>query len=135
MNIPLLLLALATFATGTAENIVIGILPEVASGLGVSIGLAGQLTAVFSVTFALAAPAALQLTGRIDRKPLLSLALCLFVVSNLAAAASPAYGVLLAARCSLPASAWRRPAPLPAWSRPCWRRRLFHGRGEGAQSA
>ncbi len=104
MNIPLLLLALATFVTGTAENIVIGILPEVASGLGVSIGLAGQLTAVFSVTFALAAPAALQLTARIDRKPLLSLALCLFVVSNLAAAASPAYGVLVAARIGMAAA-------------------------------
>lgn len=45
MNIALLLLALTTFTTGTAENIVIGILPDVASGLGVSVGFAGQLTA------------------------------------------------------------------------------------------
>lgn len=104
MNIPLLLLALATFATGTAENIVIGILPDVASGVDVSIGIAGQLTAVFSVTFALAAPAALLLTARFERKSLLLLALGLFVVSNMAAAVSHTYGVLVAARIGMAAA-------------------------------
>ncbi|MGF6172901.1 MFS transporter [Ensifer sp. 4252] len=104
MNIPLLLVALATFATGTAENIVIGILPDVASGLGVSTGLAGQLTSVFSVTFALAAPAALLLTARLGRKTLLLLALGLFVASNLLAAASLNYGVLVAARIGMAAA-------------------------------
>ncbi|KOF19835.1 MFS transporter [Ensifer adhaerens] len=104
MNIPLLLLALATFATGTAENIVIGILPDVASGLGVSIGLAGQLTSVFSVTFALTAPAALLLTARLERKTLLLLALVLFIASNVLAAASPNYGVLVAARIGMAAA-------------------------------
>lgn len=104
MNIPLLLLALATFATGTAENIVIGILPDVASGLDVSIGLAGQLTAVFSVTFALTAPMALLLTARLERRTLLLQALGLFVASNVLAAASPAYGVLVAARIGMAAA-------------------------------
>ncbi|CAN7158715.1 MULTISPECIES: MFS transporter [Ensifer] len=104
MNIPLLLLALATFATGTAENLVIGILPDVASGLGVSIGLAGQLTSVFSVTFALAAPAALMLTARLERRTLLLVTLGLFITSNVVAAASPNYGVLVAARIGMAAA-------------------------------
>ena len=42
MDLRIFLLALATFATGTAENIVIGILPDVASGLDISIGLASN---------------------------------------------------------------------------------------------
>ncbi|OOG68267.1 hypothetical protein B0E45_18270 [Sinorhizobium sp. A49] len=48
---PLLHLALTTFATGTAENIVTGILPDAASGPGISIGLAGQWTVVLAVTW------------------------------------------------------------------------------------
>ncbi|WP_457582187.1 MFS transporter [Ensifer canadensis] len=104
MNIPLLLLVLATFATGTAENIVIGILPDVASGLDVSIGLAGQLTSVFSVTFALTAPAALMLTARLERRTVLLLALGLFITSNVVAAASPTYGILVAARIGMAAA-------------------------------
>ncbi|RDL49027.1 hypothetical protein BLJAPNOD_00123 [Ensifer sp. M14] len=50
MNIAFLHLALTTFATGTAENIAIGILPDAASGPGISIGLAGQWTVVLAVT-------------------------------------------------------------------------------------
>lgn len=98
MDPRIFLLALATFATGTAENIVIGILPSVAAGLGVSLGLAGQLTAAFSLTFALAAPAALVLTRRMERKSILAFALAVFILSNLVAALSPGIAVLFAAR-------------------------------------
>ena len=104
MDSRVLLLALATFVTGTAENIVIGILPDVATGLGVSIGLAGQLTAVFSITFALAAPLALLLTGRLERKTAFIAALAMFALCNLLAAASPGYGVLFAARIGMAAA-------------------------------
>lgn len=98
MNINIILLALATFATGTAENIIVGILPDVADGLGVSLALGGQLTAVFSITFAMAAPLALLLTTRFERKRLLLGALGLFILSNILAAMSPGIAVLFAAR-------------------------------------
>ena len=98
MDPRIFLLAFATFATGTAENIVIGILPDVAAGLGVSLGLAGQLTAAFSLTFALAAPAALVLTRRMERKTILALALAMFIMGNLVAALSPGIAALFAAR-------------------------------------
>lgn len=104
MDPRIFLLALATFATGTAENIVIGILPDVAAGLGVSLGLAGQLTAAFSLTFALAAPAALVLTRCMERKTILALALALFIASNLVAALSPGIAVLFAARVAMAAA-------------------------------
>ncbi|MFE0016081.1 MFS transporter [Mesorhizobium sp. NPDC059054] len=104
MNLRIFFLAFATFATGTAENIVIGILPGIASGLDISIGLAGQLTAVFSITFALTAPLALLLATRLERKTMLGLALLLFIASNVLAAASPGYAVLFAARIGMAAA-------------------------------
>lgn len=104
MNFRIFFLALATFATGTAENIVIGVLPGIASGLDISIGLAGQLTAVFSITFALTAPFALSLATRLERRTLLALALLLFIASNMLAAASPSYAVLFMARIGMAAA-------------------------------
>ncbi len=104
MDLRIFLLALATFATGTAENIVIGILPDVASGLDISIGLAGQLTAAFSITFALAAPLALFMATRLERRTMLGLALLVFFASNLLAAASASYAVLFVARIGMAAA-------------------------------
>ncbi|WP_054313183.1 MFS transporter [Mesorhizobium sp. 1M-11] len=104
MNLRIFFLAFATFATGTAENIVIGILPGIASGLDISVGLAGQLTAVFSITFALTAPLALLLAARLERKTMLGLALLLFIASNLLAAASSSYAALFMARIGMAAA-------------------------------
>ena len=101
MNPKVILLACATFATGTAENIIVGILPDVSRGLGVSLTLAGQLTAVFSIVFAAAAPLALVLMTRVERKRLLLCALGLFIASNLAAAASPDFTTMFAARVAM----------------------------------
>ncbi|WP_247881836.1 MFS transporter [Brucella intermedia] len=92
------MLALATFVTGTAENIIVGILPGIARGLDVSVSAAGQLTSIFSITFALAAPLALVLTTRFERKAILVSALGVFIASNILASLSPDYGVLFAAR-------------------------------------
>lgn len=98
MDTRIFVLALATFVTGTAENIIVGILPGIARGLDVSVSAAGQLTSIFSITFALAAPLALVLTTRFERKAILVSALGVFIASNILATLSPDYGVLFAAR-------------------------------------
>ena len=98
MDTRIFVLALATFVTGTAENIIVGILPGIARGLDVSVSAAGQLTSIFSITFALAAPLALFLTTRFERKAILVSALGVFIASNILASLSPNYGVLFAAR-------------------------------------
>lgn len=98
MDTRIFVLALATFVTGTAENIIVGILPGIARGLDVSVSAAGQLTSIFSITFALAAPLALVLTTRFERKVILVSALGVFIASNILASLSPDYGVLFAAR-------------------------------------
>lgn len=98
MDPRIFVLALATFVTGTAENIIVGILSGIARGLDVSVSAAGQLTSIFSITFALAAPLALVLTTRFERKAILVSALGVFIASNIVASLSPNYGVLFAAR-------------------------------------
>lgn len=98
------LLALATFATGMAENITVGILPSLADGLAVPLGIAGQLTTVFSLSFALAAPFSPLLTTRFPLRRLLCIALALFALCNLAAALAPGYTALLCARVGMAAT-------------------------------
>ncbi|CAJ0901383.1 protein of unknown function [Alcaligenes faecalis subsp. faecalis] len=57
-----------------------------ASGLHVSVALAGQLTAVFSLSFALMAPCVPLLGHQIRPRPLYLSALALFVFGNVLAA-------------------------------------------------
>ena len=98
------LLALATFVTGLAENITVGILPALAEGLQTPLGVAGQLTTAFSLTFAAAAPLAPQLTSRWELRRLLCTALLFFTACNLAAALANSYALLLAARIGMAAA-------------------------------
>lgn len=106
MDTRLFVLALATFVTGTAENIIVGILPGIAPSLNVSVSIAGQLTSIFSITFAFTAPLALIITTRFERKVILVFALGVFIASNIIASISPNYLILFAARmCMAAASA------------------------------
>ncbi|MGW3291116.1 Cmx/CmrA family chloramphenicol efflux MFS transporter [Streptomyces sp. NPDC001002] len=54
--LPLCLLALAVFAMGTSEFMLAGLLPDIASDLGVTVGAAGALTSAFAVGMAVGAP-------------------------------------------------------------------------------
>lgn len=98
------LLTATVFLAGIAENICIGILTSLSTGLGVSLATAGQLTTVFSAIFALTALLASALLTRGDRKTLLLAALGVFALSNGVAAASPGYAVLFGARVLMAAS-------------------------------
>lgn len=104
MNPRIWLLALATFVTGMAENITVGILPVLADGLEVPLGVAGQLTTAFSLSFALAAPFSPLLTARLPLRRLLCAALGVFALFNLLAAIAPGYSTLLVARLGMAAT-------------------------------
>lgn len=90
------LLALATFVTGLAENITVGILPALAEGRQTPLGVAGQFTTVFSLSFATAAPLASRFASRWELRRLLCAALGFFIACNLAAALANGYELLLA---------------------------------------
>jgi hypothetical protein len=71
-NGPLLWLAVGTFAVGTERFMIAAILPYIAADLDVSVPAAGQLVTIFAITYALSAPTLAALTGRFDRRKLLT---------------------------------------------------------------
>lgn len=98
MDKRLLVLALGMFALGTDSFVMAGILPQIARAFHVPIGAAGQMTTVYAVTYALAAPTVAALAARVPRKTLLLSSLGTFVVTNLATALAPTFAVALITR-------------------------------------
>lgn len=93
----MLALAIGTFALGIAEFAMMGILSAVARELDVSIVKAGNLISAYSAGVAIGAPG-LILLRRWPLKRLLLLLTAMIAVGNAAAALSPGYYTLLAAR-------------------------------------
>ena len=93
----MLALAIGTFALGIAEFAMMGILSAVARELDVSIVKAGNLMSAYSAGVAIGAPG-LVLLRRWPLKRLLLLLTAMIAVGNAAAALSPGYYTLLAAR-------------------------------------
>lgn len=98
MPIELYALALGTFAVGTTEFIMMGLLPNVAADLSVSIPIAGLLVTGYALGVVVGAPIMTLGTAHIDRKTLLVGLMSLFVIGNLMSALSPTYAVMLAGR-------------------------------------
>lgn len=95
---PLYWLALGTFAVGTEGFMIAAILPGIATDLVVSVQAAGQLMAVFALTYAVSSPLLTALTGNVGRRRLLILSMAAFAGANIVAALAPDYGSLLGAR-------------------------------------
>jgi predicted MFS family arabinose efflux permease len=98
LDLRIWLLALATFAMGTATLVVAGILPSLAADLGVSVAAAGQVVTAFAVTFAVGSPILAALTGHLPRERLILWVLWVFTLANLLCAVAPSYAVLLVGR-------------------------------------
>ncbi|MEV7804445.1 Cmx/CmrA family chloramphenicol efflux MFS transporter [Microbispora sp. NPDC088329] len=98
MPLPLYSLAVAVFAMGTSEFMLAGLLPDIASDLGVTVGTAGTLTSAFAIGMIAGAPlmAALART-RPPRSSLLGFVL-VFVAAHIAGAATSSFPVLFATR-------------------------------------
>lgn len=98
--LPLWLLALflSIFTFYTDDHVIAGILPEIADGLSVSEGLAGQLVTVFSLTIAFATPVAGLTLYRAARRTVVLTALAVFSVANFLATAVDSYSVMVALR-------------------------------------
>jgi predicted MFS family arabinose efflux permease len=98
MDRRLLVLALGMFALGTDSFVVAGVLPEISRFFDVSISAAGQMTTIYAITYALLAPTIAALAAGVPRKSLLLAGLTLFIVANLATAASPTFTIALLTR-------------------------------------
>ncbi len=94
-------LAVGAFAIGTESYVIVGLLPDLASDLHVSVPLAGQLITVFALAYAFGSPLLAVATAQMERKRLLLISLAAFAVFNIGAALARDYGSLLAARIGL----------------------------------
>lgn len=92
------LLAVGTFAIGVDAFVIAGILPVVATDLGVSVEASGQIVTVYSLAYGIGAPLMAALTARLPRARLVTGALVVFAATNLLCAIAPGYVGLLAAR-------------------------------------
>jgi len=98
MPFPLLVLALSAFAIGTTEFVIMGLLPEVAVDLGVSIPGAGWLVTGYALGVAIGAPFMAAATARLPRRSALIGLMGIFILGNLLCAVAASYGLLMFAR-------------------------------------
>lgn len=92
------ILALGIFVINTSEFVIMGLLPEVALDLGVSIPTAGYLISGYAFGVVLGAPILTPLLVKYPPKSVLISLMFVFTLGNLACAIAPTYELLLAAR-------------------------------------
>ncbi|WP_419710517.1 MFS transporter [Pseudomonas sp. NFX224] len=98
MNLPLIALAVGAFAIGVTEFAPMGMLPVIATGIGVSIPTAGLLISAYAIGVTIGAPLVTLSTTRVPRRTLLILLAGIFVAGNALSALSSFYEMLLVAR-------------------------------------
>ena len=92
----LLALAIGAFGIGTTEFVVMGMLPEIAAGLDVSVSAVGLLISAYAIGVVVGAPTLTALGLRFTPRQTLVALMVVFVVGNLLAACAPTYGTLAA---------------------------------------
>src|SRR5438874_7464898 len=104
-RLALLALALASVGIGTTEFVIMGLLPDVAGDLGVTIPQAGLLVTGYALSVAFGSPFLAVATARMDRRKALLVLIGIFILGNLLCALAPNYALLMA-----PSPACRTPA-------------------------
>ncbi|MFE1923140.1 MFS transporter [Streptomyces asoensis] len=98
MPLALLALAVGAFGIGTTEFVMMGLLPDVADDLHVSIPTAGHLVSAYALGVVIGAPLLAAATARMSRRTVLISLMGLFVAGNALSSLAPGYDSLLAAR-------------------------------------
>ncbi|MCS0605235.1 MFS transporter [Streptomyces sp. LP11] len=98
MPLALLALAVGAFGIGTTEFVTMGLLPNIADDLHISIPTAGHLVSAYALGVVIGAPLLAALTSRMSRRTVLIALMALFVAGNALSAFAPGNGSLLAAR-------------------------------------
>ncbi len=93
-----LALAMGGFAIGTTEFVTMGLLPQIAEGVDVSIPTAGHVISAYAVGVVVGAPVLAFLGARLPRRGLLVALMIAYAVGNAASAVASSYGLLGLAR-------------------------------------
>lgn len=94
----ILALALGSFAIGLGEFVLMGLLPEVASDLAISIPQAGYAISSYALGVVIGAPALAIISTRYSRTLMLIVLMALYALGHLASALAPSYSSLLVIR-------------------------------------
>jgi DHA1 family inner membrane transport protein len=94
----LLALAAGGFSIGTTEFVTMGLLPEIADGVGVSIPAAGHMISAYAVGVVVGAPVLAYFGARYPRRGLLLVLVAWLGVGNAMSAVAGSFGLLTAAR-------------------------------------
>jgi DHA1 family inner membrane transport protein len=89
-----LALAVGSFGIGTGEFAIMGLLPEVARDIGVSIPQAGHVISTYAIGVVVGAPVLAVLTAGWRQRSLLVALMLFFACGNFASAMAPSYGPL-----------------------------------------
>ena len=98
LALALFALAMGGFAIGTTEFVSMGLLPQLAAGVDVSIPTAGHAISAYALGVVVGAPLIAILGARLPRRALLVALMAAFAVGNAATALVTGYGSLIAAR-------------------------------------
>lgn len=91
-------LALGGFGIGTTEFVAMGLLPDIATGFGISEPTAGHVISAYALGVVIGAPVIAALTARWPRKALLIALMAVFTLGNVASMLAPTYLTLVTAR-------------------------------------
>lgn len=98
MPIALYALTVGAFGIGVTEFVIMGLLLQVSADLGVTIPVAGLLMSGYALGVFVGAPILTIATRSLPRKTTLLVLMAIFTLGNIAAALSPSFGWLMAAR-------------------------------------
>ncbi|MEZ2743009.1 MFS transporter [Paenalcaligenes hominis] len=94
----ILALALGGFGIGTGEFVIMGLLPDAATDLAISIPQAGHLISAYALGVVIGAPVLAVLGARIPQRRFLVWLMVFFAVANFVSAIAPTYHSMLVAR-------------------------------------
>ncbi|MET9186576.1 Cmx/CmrA family chloramphenicol efflux MFS transporter [Streptomyces tendae] len=98
MPLPLYLLAVAVCAMGTSDFMLAGLVPDIASDLGVGVGTAGTLTSAFAIGMVVGAPLVAALARAWPRRTGLLAFVLAFAAAHAVGALTTSFPVLVATR-------------------------------------
>jgi DHA1 family inner membrane transport protein len=96
--VSLLALAMGGFAIGTTEFMAMGLLPQIADGVDVSIPVAGHLISAYALGVVVGAPVLAFVGARLPRRGLLVTLMAAYAGANALSAVAGGYGLLVVAR-------------------------------------
>lgn len=94
-DVRLLILTLGTFMVGTGNLVFVGVIGDLASDLQVAEQTVGLLVTVYALVVVVGSPVLVSITSAVDRKRLLLGSVLVYSMTNLVAALSPTFEILV----------------------------------------